>query len=177
MKYFLISTVIGLVFAGCGDEAPVKDSFQMSKPLSSLVAADFIKGTSQLPSGLPVKLDTVASCQVDYVNEQSAKTPVIIQDKARVGLTGWAANVVKGTVPKEVFVALYGPAKFYFRASPGLIRADVAAAFNKTELKNCGWEAYANLSELPSGTYYMQVIQSEGRTGSSCDTQRTIILK
>ena len=178
MKSFLLLVAIGLALAGCGEKkqapAPNASALMPSPPLK---APDFIKASTERPAAIPEKLDSTAGCQVDWVNDQLAQKPVSITDKAKVRFGGWAADTVKGTVSHEVFVALYGPAKIYFKASPGLKRLDVAAAYKKTGMENSGWEAYADLSGAAAGTYYVQVIQLEGTSGSVCDTQRTIVIK
>ncbi|MBU9889136.1 MAG: hypothetical protein KTQ49_04640 [Candidatus Omnitrophica bacterium] len=176
MRYFLLFAVLGLALGGCGKEELSDSPFQASKPLFTLKETDFVKPTSQLPLGISERMDTLTTCQVDTVDGRRAVKPVTLRDKKKASFVGWAANDVKETLPQEVFVKLYGPASVYFKAVPGLSRVDVSQAFKKPALENCGWEAYADLSELPSGTYYVQVIQVDGRNGTSCDTQRQIIL-
>lgn len=177
MNYIFLFFIMSLSFVGCSEKEPEDMAIPTSMALSSLPAANFIKASTQRPSTIPAALDTTTGCQVDWVNNKSAKKPMTITEKARVSFVGWAGDTVKGTCPREVFIALYGPSKVYFKASLGLKRIDVSMALKKPGLENSGWEAYADLSGVAAGTYYMQVIKIENRSVSACDTQRTIVIK
>ena len=165
-----------LSFAGCG-ERNQKEVTETSKPSSSLTAADFVKASTQRPAAIPAAIDTTAGCQVDWVDDKSATKAVTIRDKTKVRMVGWAGDIVRGKSSREVYIVLYGPQKVYFKALANFKRTDVFMAFKKPGLENCGWEASVDLSGVPAGTYYIKVIQIDGRFVSGCDTQRTIVLK
>jgi len=111
------------------------------------------------------------------VNDVAAKESTVITDKAKVRLQGWAADAVAGTTPKEVYLELEGPTKAYVQAATNVSRPDVATHFNKPALASSGWNAFANVSALPAGSYVARVIQVNGDgTGSLCDAHREWIL-
>jgi hypothetical protein len=137
----------------------------------------FIKATSERPSGIPAAaLETETGCQVDWINNVPAQQAASITEKTKVRLAGWAGNLKRGTSPQEIFIALEGPSKVYFRAFSGLQRPDIVSAFGKPGLVNSGWEAYVDLSGVLAGAYKAQVIQVEGPSVSVCDVQYPIVI-
>ena len=121
------------------------------------------------PPSIPQELSPVTSCNIDVVEGAPRAEPTAIKNKAAAQLSGWAGDVLSGTSPSAVFIELEGPDKIYVKASRGPRRPDVVAAFHRKGLMNSGWEAYADLSQLPSGSYKVRIIQFEGNSGFICE--------
>lgn len=175
MRYILFIVVLVLSLSGCGKQQK-KAPTSVALPPPPPVGANFVKAALNRPAGIPEKLETTNGCQVDWVNNVPARELLIVTDKVKVRFVGWAGNVVKGTVPQEVYVVLNGPRQVYCKGTMGMPRPDVVEAYKMPGLENSGWEAFADLSGLGSGTYSMTVAQIDKNSGSICDTQRTIVL-
>jgi hypothetical protein len=137
----------------------------------------FIKPSTEWPAIIPVPLKSITSggC-LDYVDNRSAVKQVTVSDKSKVKFVGWTANVEKGTIPQFVYLKFEGPMQAYLKIETRLNRPDVATYFNKLDLAVSGWEAYADLTALASGTYKVKIIQIEGKNGLLYDTDRSFNL-
>jgi hypothetical protein len=175
MKFSLVALLIASLLSACSDK--VAESGKTAPSAASSSAGAFIPVTGTRPASIPSALKGTDNCAVDLINAAVATESTAIADKTQVSLTGWAADSVTGTVPKEVFLEIDGPAKSYIQAATGISRPDVASHFNKPALGTAGWSAAANLGSLPSGTYVLRVIQLSGSSvGALCDPHRVIVL-
>jgi hypothetical protein len=146
------------------------------KPQERPAVPGVVRATSSRPDVIPSTLSKSEGCAFDAVNDRPAKDAPAV-DKAQVKLDGWAGNLTSGTSSQQTFVELDGPRKFYFKATPGVKRPDVAAFYNKPGLGEAGWTAKVDLPDASAGAYKVRIIQVEGQSGLACDSQKSVSLK
>lgn len=151
------------------DEIMTRAGFSVDKygPYSGL-RKDYIKPTATRPTSVPSSVASADSCNIDSVNDGPRTEPIVITDKAKIKLSGWAGNITAGTSPQEIYIELEGPSKIYIKALHSFDRPDVATYFNKPGLTNSGWESYADLAGVAAGTYKVRIIQVDGQFGLIC---------
>jgi hypothetical protein len=167
MKYALLCAAICLSVVACSE----KPAEKTAAPVPGVV-----KATTARPAAIPATLSSSEACALDGVNDQPAKDAPAA-DKAKLKLDGWVANVPAGTTAQQIFVELEGPSRFYFKATHGVKRPDVAAHFNKPGLGEAGWTAQVDLSEAAAGAYKVRIIQLEGQSGLVCDSKKSVAIK
>ena len=181
MKYqtTILSTAIVLALTGCGSPdkpsaPPAAPATPAPKASASAAPPTYIKPTQDRPAGIPAALAGVESCFLDAVNDIPAQDANAVPDKSKVKLLGWAGNLAKGSSPQEVWIEFYGAGTAYIKALRDVKRPDVASAFKAPGLVDAGWQAFVDLSALPSGVYKIRVTMPDGQQGSTCETKRTI---
>ena len=176
MKHSLIFVAIALSLAACSDQPSDKAAAQKAAPAAVPTAPTYLKAEVARPASLPAALAPADSCVIDAINDQLAQESNTLADKSKVKFEGWAANIVAGTTPQEVYVELQGPTPAYLKANVGVKRPDVATAFNKPGVTDAGWIAFADLSALAAGSYKMRVIQVSAAAGLVCEIKPVIII-
>lgn len=186
MKTTSLVVLMGIALAACADNQPPAQD-PVEPVVDAPVAADgplvqdpapaaAVTPSAGRPTTIPTSLGTTEGCALDAVNGQSVVDTATVADKENVQLSGWAGDLAAGTSPAQVFVELEGPEAIFIEASRGTQRPDVAAQFDMPGLQNAGWDANANLAEVPAGTYRVWVIQVEGDAGVTCDSKRSIVI-
>ncbi len=145
---------------------------------ANVVLGSFVKPVSTRPSTIPATLKNSLDCSIDKINEQAVgeSTKLAANALASVKIHGWAANVDRGTLPQEVHVEIDGPGKLYAAAILGDSRPDVGTHFKNPLLNGSGWNAFADLSTLKSGSYKLRVVTVTGGIGAVCEARRVIVL-
>jgi SAM-dependent methyltransferase/MoaA/NifB/PqqE/SkfB family radical SAM enzyme len=110
------------------------------------------------PSGGAHCLDRVGSVGGEDLHDAAAPVPVLGDE---VSLAGWAhiADLSPGEV--DLFLALEsasGTEDRIFHVAERVVRNDVAAAF-PGHPPNCGFDAMANIADLPPGAYRIAIVQ------------------
>jgi len=170
MKHSLIFIAIVLSLAACSDKS--------SNPVAAKnpAAPVYLKAEMARPVSLPATLGPIDTCVVDTINDQPAKESNAVADKSKIKLEGWAANIMLGSTPQDVYIELNGLSQSYIKANTGFKRPDVATAYNKPAVTNAGWIAFADLSTLGAGSYKMRVVQVTGATGLVCEAKNSIVI-
>jgi hypothetical protein len=90
---------------------------------------------------------------------------------------GWFADVDHGRVSDEVDIILRSPAGDYVAKAPTIDgRSDVAEHFYSPLLSRSGFALTAEMSDVPLGSYDVQLVQRYGHDTVVCKTNRIVTI-
>jgi peptidoglycan/LPS O-acetylase OafA/YrhL len=135
---------------------------------------EYLKASKNHPSKISSEFVNTEICQLDLINNISAEKNNLVENKARVKLSGWAGDINTGTTPQAVWVELVGSETNYVKAIHGIKRPDVAKYYNKPNLTDAGYEAYADLSSLVPGKYDINIVMAYEKISFKCYTNRSV---
>lgn len=107
------------------------------------------------------------ACTID-----SPANGAMVDSKTDFSLAGWAFNRQDDSVPNAVIVYFVNEesTELVTRTAARESRPDVAAAFQKEEVLNSGFNAIVAANDLKPGQYRIELIQVSNRNGSfRCD--------
>lgn len=175
MKNTLTLLTLTAMLAACSDKAPPAAPTPIAAPAAAPV--EYLAPTNSRATTMTAALKPSTQCSIDMVGDAVATPVNTVVDKSKVKFNGWAADATQGTLPREVFLELEGTQKMWVRAVTGAIRPDVATHFKNPSITNAGWNAFANLSTLPAGSYTLRIVQIMGDNSETlCETQRKLTL-
>ena len=178
LKTFSLIVFVCVVISSCSDSEKANNAGY--KPAEYVPDPDriYIKIVGDRPDNMPLRFQDTQPCFLDVVNNRNATGINVVIDKSKVQLIGWAGDVPNGVSPQEVWLQFDGirqNAGFsYIRTTSGIRRQDVADVFKKPGLTDTGWEVYADLSELASGSYDVLIVMLVNEKWLTCDTKRVI---
>lgn len=168
MKYLLTVAAIILTQTACNrnSEAPVAAP---TGSTASSPAVQYSRGEVTRPADLPKELLSSTSCSIDRVNNAPRQAENKVDDKSKIQLNGWAANLATTTPPGPLTIELDGPSQVFVTAQRSIKRADVADAHHNPLLVDAGWEAHIDLSGAAPGKYRVRLLESLGAGSTACD--------
>lgn len=157
--------------------APQKKQKENCTQVQSAVpqATNSILGAAQIvtdPHTLGIKPNQWidgGKCNIEYINGSlmSSKVHPITKDRV-LKLTGWAMDIEKERLPKQVVVRFTDSAQadFYAVSQAGLVRNDVRAYFElPNRLSTSGFELVSDIHGIAAGEYALTLlIQFEDAT-------------
>lgn len=180
------AVVVGaaLLLAGCGDSHPLPESSvgsgQIDAAPSSAVPAASTPAPApttgafaMLAAPATTSAATTASCNLDAVEG----VPLGAKPLARGGsalFAGWAAASSGAAVPSTVTIVLTGAHAYAVAAPTGAPRPDVAKAQGKPELAMSGYQVKADMSEVETGTYKVELRYDASGKAWRCTTAHSL---
>jgi len=138
------------------------------------------KPTTTVPSTLATFQVNAQYCSIDGVNGATSNGPHHLPKDNTLALDGWAVATphrenTKDTalsLPDAIFIKIAGQGHVYYtQARSHLGRADVVTGMKfPSELSNSGFDAKADLSDLPTGDYQVNVLLSRPQQTDVCRT-------
>ena len=169
MTRIFVATLMVCALAACSEKqtasVPPDPAANSATPLGAV-----------RPANIPERLTNTQDCSVDLVNDAMATKVMPVANKNKVRLSGWAADSVAGTLPKEAYLEIGGAKKAYAQVVLGVARPDVAAHFGKPALANPGWQVTVDMTTLQAGNYELRIIQLGDAANTICDTRKSVSL-
>ena len=123
-------------------------------------------------------------CHIDSINDVSGEITsphIVSRDRSVLKVVGWATVSGKdGLTASDIAIALKpnapSGARLFAAASKGK-RPDVADYFKNLASVDSGFKVTIDLSDVPPGTYILEVIQHKDGKNIKCQATADIIIK
>ena len=175
------NTVFGLVivmivvawFSQSSVKLPGKTKDVNQVPTSFVSDKSLIRIAGDIPYG--------GKCNLESVNGRLfGKEPHAIEAESVLTIQGWALSESNVRLPTAIWIRLTGPAgeKFFALAQSGIPRPDVQTHFDlRDELIGSGFRLAAQMQEIASGTYAIELLIKSPPNLHVCNNGRRILVQ
>lgn len=170
----LMIAMIGI--PGCR-ERPRQNRADVASDQQFAVSAELPAAVLSAPQFDVCSLENVRSVSDNSSNPGDAVNTWSVEKGEAYTLDGFAADRVRGNVPKVIRLLLVGKKVFAVTAKTGVERPDVASYFTWGSFLRAGYSCEVAFDDVAPGDYQVLVAQSEGSSTLVCRTFQTITIR